>query len=191
MGKIRTAAAAALTGALLLSGLVAAPAATAATDTKPSITKIKTVTAPYGKKATVKPNIKRPAGVKILSTTLTVKQGKKTIAKNRKAAKLAAGKYKVTTKVKYRFKKVTSAGTVWSKTKTTTRTQTLVVKAGKRPSRTSPNSWGECPSWAPVKGNQSGIYHVPGSTYYSRTNPEECFVSAAAAERAGYRAPLR
>ncbi|WP_440312451.1 sunset domain-containing protein [Leucobacter chromiireducens] len=64
----------------------------------------------------------------------------------------------------------------------------------KTPSRYNPGYSGTCPAWAPIKGNQTGkkwIYHVPGSTYYSRTVPEECFSTVAAAQAAGYRAPLR
>lgn len=49
----------------------------------------------------------------------------------------------------------------------------------------------ECPADAPIKGNQSGIYHVPGGRSYSRTNPEQCFATAAEAEAAGYRAAKR
>lgn len=46
-----------------------------------------------------------------------------------------------------------------------------------------------CPSWAPIKGNESsGIYHVPGGAFYNRTNPEICFSTTAAARAAGYRA---
>jgi hypothetical protein len=84
--------------------------------------------------------------------------------------------------------KQTTKKKVWSATKAKTKTQTLVVKQGKKPSRTTPVSKYNCPSWAPVKGNQSGIYHVPGGRYYKVTTPEECFTSAAAARNAGYRA---
>lgn len=34
-----------------------------------------------------------------------------------------------------------------------------------------------------------GIYHVPDSQFYDRTNPKECFASEAEAQAAGYRAP--
>ena len=77
---------------------------------------------------------------------------------------------------------------VWSGTKTKKLTQKLVVKQGKKPSRTTPVSKWNCPSWAPVKGNQSGIYHLPGGRWYTKTAPEECFTTAAAARKAGYRA---
>lgn len=49
----------------------------------------------------------------------------------------------------------------------------------------------DCPANAPIKGNQGSngwIYHQPWNQYYSVTNPEECFATAAAAEAAGYRA---
>lgn len=57
-----------------------------------------------------------------------------------------------------------------------------------------------CPPEYPVKGNRAGrqasrpvdpIYHVTGGRYYDVTDPEECFATAADAEAAGYRAPLR
>ena len=47
----------------------------------------------------------------------------------------------------------------------------------------------DCPSSHPVKGNQSGIYHVSGSGYSDVTNPEECFATGADAAAVGYRAP--
>lgn len=43
-----------------------------------------------------------------------------------------------------------------------------------------------------IKGSNSGIYHVPGSTYYSRTtNVAQWFKTVSEAENAGYRAPKR
>lgn len=63
-----------------------------------------------------------------------------------------------------------------------------------------PISKDACPESHPVKGNRAGrqaerpadpIYHVPGSRWYAATDPEECFATAADAETAGYRAPLR
>lgn len=49
-----------------------------------------------------------------------------------------------------------------------------------------------CPAERPIKGNVSldsgeKIYHRPADTYYSRTNPEACFATTEAAEKAGYR----
>lgn len=56
------------------------------------------------------------------------------------------------------------------------------------PSRTSPSSSWNCPSWAPIKGNESSmIYHKPGQSFYTRTKPEECFRTDKAARDAGYR----
>lgn len=298
MGIRRTAAIAAISLALTAPGLVAAPPAAAA-DTRLTIARIPTVTAPYGKKATIKPKVTRTGQVKLLSKSLTVKQGKRTVVRDKTSAKLKPGTYRVTTKLKYRTYKLarstktvkqkvvgveawtetrvtctassvetytwgaeldaTCTGTafdgtfpirglsvfgepgdytgytdnydsldfawlpspgekfsatlmpaddiyrtttvrrtttrkVWSGTKVKSRTQNLIVKAGKRPSRTTPDAWGECPGWAPIKGNRGSydwIYHVPGSTYYSRTIAEECFTTRRAAENAGYRAPLR
>jgi hypothetical protein len=48
-----------------------------------------------------------------------------------------------------------------------------------------------CGRIAPIKGNQSGLYHVPGGAYYDETNPEECFATAADAKAAGYEASSR
>ncbi|MFK4728475.1 cell wall-binding repeat-containing protein [Agromyces mediolanus] len=60
------------------------------------------------------------------------------------------------------------------------------------PSRTTPIDTWTCPSWAPIKGNaQSMIYHMPYGQFYSRTNPEECFATEAAARAAGYRKSKR
>ena len=51
---------------------------------------------------------------------------------------------------------------------------------------------GVCPASHPVKGNaDSGIYHVPGGTFYDRTTPERCYVSAEAAEADGFRRAKR
>jgi endonuclease YncB( thermonuclease family) len=50
-----------------------------------------------------------------------------------------------------------------------------------------------CPESHPIKGNQgeAWIYHQPGQSAYSRTNPEACFAAPADAEAAGYRAAQR
>jgi hypothetical protein len=48
-----------------------------------------------------------------------------------------------------------------------------------------------CPSGAPVKCNQSVLYHVPGGAYYDMTNPDEGFATAEDAEAAGYEASSR
>ncbi len=51
-----------------------------------------------------------------------------------------------------------------------------------------PVSEDDCPANAPIKGNQSGLYHVPEGSYYDVANPEECFATAGDAEAAGYEA---
>ena len=72
--------------------------------------------------------------------------------------------------------------------------------AAPAPVSVAPLDKDNCPDTHPVKGNNSGrqeerpvdpIYHVPGSRWYAVTGPEECFATAADAEAAGYRAPLR
>jgi len=46
---------------------------------------------------------------------------------------------------------------------------------------------GTCPTGFPVKGNaDSGIYHLPQSTFYTRTLAEFCFDSEEAAKKGGY-----
>lgn len=149
---------------------------------------IKTIPTKYvkaGAKATVKPVVKKKRSTKISSQVLTVKQGKKTIAKNKKSVALKAGKYKVTTTVKFKV-----PGT--KATKTSVRTQELLVKTKKKPSWVYSDSNWNCPSGYPIKGNASSmIYHVPGGSFYGRTNPEECFASEAAARAKGYRASMR
>jgi hypothetical protein len=46
-----------------------------------------------------------------------------------------------------------------------------------------------CPRGYPVKANDnSGIYHVPGQTYYDITNNRHCYASTAQASAAAYRA---
>lgn len=55
----------------------------------------------------------------------------------------------------------------------------------------TPADTNNCPSNAPIKGNQGSngwIYHQPGQQYYGVTNPEQCFATASDAEAAGYRA---
>lgn len=195
-------------GALLASGSAVATSAAAATPapatsvqsgiraaTAPAkvvIKKIPTKTAPYGGKTTIKPRVTKSGTVTVRSKTLTVKKSGTTIAKNRKKVSLKPGTYRVTTKVTFQryTVKSTARGTVkvYGPKKTKKLSQQLVVRQGKRPSRTSPVSKWDCPRWAPIKGNQSGIYHVPGGTYYTRTAPEECFTTESAARNAGYRA---
>lgn len=42
-----------------------------------------------------------------------------------------------------------------------------------------------------IKGNQSGIYHMPGGAYYEQTKAEEMFCSEKEAKAAGYRKSQR
>lgn len=80
----------------------------------------------------------------------------------------------------------------YSKVQTKTKSQTLVIKSGKKPSSVAGSGGYDCPKGYPIKGNaSSGIYHIPGGASYDRTKPEECFASKAAAERAGYRQAKR
>ncbi|MBC9225611.1 hypothetical protein GL325_04680 [Aeromicrobium sp. 636] len=282
----------ALLGAALFGGLVTAPVASAAPAV--SIKKISNKKVAYGARATIKPSVRAARTTKVVSKRLTVKVGKKTIAKNRASVRLKSGKYKVTTTVRFRIRKdrttqskvaknvltvpayhdtpvtcvannvrgefgpltydlactgalfdgthtfydVTDDGsgtiwawdsrgsyisgpatmasegarfsltlspgydlyqlrmvtvkktvTTWSGMKTTKKSQSLTVKQRPRPNRADPDAWGECPSWAPIKGNgDSMIYHVPGGRYYEATIAEECFRTEGAARAAGYRA---
>ena len=51
---------------------------------------------------------------------------------------------------------------------------------------------GECPASHPVKAKLgSGIFHEPGGANYARTQPDRCYVTAAAAEADGLRAAKR
>ena len=150
-----------------------------------TIKTIPTKSVKAGAKATIKPVVKKKQSTKITSQVLTVKQGTKTIAKNKKSVALKAGKYKVTTTVKY---------TVPGKnaTKTSVKSQDLLVKTKKKPSWVYSDSNWNCPKGYPIKGNSSSmIYHVPSGSFYDRTNPEACFASEAAARAKGYRASKR
>lgn len=51
---------------------------------------------------------------------------------------------------------------------------------------------GDCPDGFPIKANlKSKIFHSPGQLNYDRTNPDRCYVDAAAAEADGLRAAKR
>ena len=67
------------------------------------INKLKTVKASKKTgKATIKASVKTSGKTKLTSATLTVKQGRKTLAKNVSTASLKPGKYSVTTTAKYK-----------------------------------------------------------------------------------------
>jgi large subunit ribosomal protein L4 len=58
------------------------------------------------------------------------------------------------------------------------------------PQSHAPLADGSQPEGFPVKGNaDSMLYHVPGSSFYARTEAEVWFASAEAAEAAGFAAP--
>jgi large subunit ribosomal protein L4 len=58
------------------------------------------------------------------------------------------------------------------------------------PQSHAPLADGSQPEGFPVKGNiDSMLYHVPGSSFYARTEAEVWFASAEAAEAAGFRLP--
>jgi hypothetical protein len=64
--------------------------------------------------------------------------------------------------------------------------------AGASEAASQHDATGVCPDTMPVKGSNSGIYHVPGGSFYNRTtHPKACFATAADAEAAGYRAAKR
>jgi len=102
------------------STLVAAPAQAAS---KPvTIKRISTQSIDWVGTATVKPTVKKAKKVTILKRTMTVRQGKRVVTRNRSSAKLKPGTYRVTTKVTYRFK---------GKKRSTVARQTLKVRQGR------------------------------------------------------------
>ena len=169
---------------------LAAPSPAAQAAAKPvTVKKITNKTVATGKSVTVKPNVATAGQVKVTSKKLTVKKGSKTVASKKSSVKLKAGTYKVTTTVKYKTYVIKKGKRKYAKTKTATLTQTLKITTKSHPSRTSPISEYDCPSWAPIKGNaNSMIYHLPRNRYYDVTKPEECFSTESAARDAGYRA---
>ncbi|WP_349308980.1 hypothetical protein [Microbacterium sp. MM2322] len=83
-------------------------------------------------------------------------------------------------------------------TVTTTSKATAAVKGKTVPSQVAkPISKTSCPKSHPIKGNQTTrhtsdwIYHAPGGQFYKATHPEQCFATADAARKAGYRASKR
>lgn len=113
--RARRIVAALATSALLLTGAAATAGPATAAKSKASSTvaigTIKAKSVPTGKKATVRPVVKKKGKVKVRSIRITVTQGAETVVENAKAARLAAGTYDVTTAVTYRtwaMKKVTT-----------------------------------------------------------------------------------
>ena len=105
---------------------------------------IKNKTVEADELATITPKVKVGKQAKVVSKTLTVKQGDTVLVDGKKKAKLGVGTYEVTTKVEYRtlvkqiVVKVKSKGkkvekvkkNVWSNILTESKTQTLVVALG-------------------------------------------------------------
>lgn len=83
-----------------LSLAVAAAPAEAATSL--TIKKIATKTAPYKKSVTVRPSVSKKGNVGIKRSSLSVSRQGKSVAKDRTSVGLKAGRYRVTTKVRYR-----------------------------------------------------------------------------------------
>lgn len=84
---------------------------------------------------------------------------------------------------------VTLKATATNKTSSTTRIYVRVNTPATKSVITMPKGSINCPSYAPLKGNESShIFHAPGQRYYARTKPEFCFATKAAAIAAGYRA---
>ena len=81
---------------------------------------------PYGKTVKVSlPQVSGKGNVDLGAKSFTIKRGKKTVAKNKSSAKLKAGTYKVTTKVRYR---------TWTMvTKTRTEQETFVTLSAYTP----------------------------------------------------------
>lgn len=98
---------------------VPAFAATAA----PTIRTIASTTVEDGATTTIKPRYSASSRISVRSARLDVRRGSSWLARGRTSARVAAGTYGVTTKVKYR---VRSGGTL-GRLRTTTRSQTLVV----------------------------------------------------------------
>ncbi|UGQ13614.1 DUF4145 domain-containing protein [Yinghuangia sp. ASG 101] len=69
------------------------------------------------------------------------------------------------------------------------------VRSGDERTGPEPPTAQDCPAAVPIKGNISSagerIYHLPGGSYYTRTNAERCFDSAADAESEGFRPARR
>ncbi len=67
--------------------------------------------------------------------------------------------------------------------------QDSVRATGSKPANTNsyaPSGY-NCPTTAPIKGNESSmIYHPPSSPWYDATTPEQCFASEAGAVAAGF-----
>jgi len=134
-------------------------------------------TAKYGKRLTVSKGAWKPSGIKFKYQWK--RDGVAVSGATRSSYKLRADDVgrRITVTVTGKLPGVSS--------KSKTSKPTKVVSY---PSRTDPISLYKCPAWAPIKGNwNSGIYHMPGQRWYSRTQPEDCFSTESAARKWGYR----
>ena len=111
-----------LTAALIATGLSLAATPAQAAGKPVTIKKVSTHWVGWSGTATVKPAVKKAKKVKVLKATVTVQQGKRTVARNKKSATLKVGTYRVTTKVTYRFK---------GKKRTTAAKHRIFVKQGR------------------------------------------------------------
>lgn len=94
----------------ILVGGAAVPAEAASAVT---IKRIAGKTIKKNAKTTIRPNVAHSSNVKVLGKTITVKKGKKTIARKKASARVKPGTYKVTTRVDYKtFKTVTKRRTI-------------------------------------------------------------------------------
>lgn len=63
-----------------------------------------------------------------------------------------------------------------------TQTETKQEATTEPPPNTNQTTLSDCP----VKGSKSKIYHLPGGSFYERTNAAQCFATEAEAQAAGY-----
>ncbi|MBN9104037.1 MAG: hypothetical protein J0I14_03455 [Propionibacteriaceae bacterium] len=108
----------AILAALALAFVLPTPASadTAVTEPMVSVGDFGQYFVQKGKKVTVKPEIVKQGAVTVTSAKITVKHGRKTVAKNVKSVKLRSGSYQVTTKITW-----TAAGDPAVKTTVSTR----------------------------------------------------------------------
>lgn len=59
-------------------------------------------------------------------------------------------------------------------------------KTQQKPTTTTPTTAPVDKSNCYIKGSKSKLYHVPGGSFYERTNPAACFNSEEEAQAAGY-----
>ncbi len=146
-----------------------------------------------GKITAITPKI---SGTKKVRSKLTAKPGTWKPTSVKLTYQWYRGKAKISgaTKSTYTLKPADNGKTIKVKVTGKKSGYTTVSKTSKvtakitYPSRTAPISLTSCPSWAPIKGNESSmIYHMKGQRFYDRTHPEDCFRTEAAAKAAGYR----